>query len=169
MRIFSGKKFEVYVEKVPLPNGRERQLEYIKHRGSVVLLPLLEDKIVMIYQYRPVIGKWIYELPAGSVEEGEDPLSTAKRELVEETGYEAESITEVMSFYPSPGITTEVMRLYLARDLRYVGAKPEDYEVIEVRPMEFSQVEKLMNEGAIQDAKTLIGIYYLKSKGILGP
>ncbi|AWR98891.1 NUDIX hydrolase [Metallosphaera hakonensis] len=167
MKVFSGRKFEVHVDKVVLPNHRERTVEYVKHRGSVVLIPMLhEDEIVMIYQYRPVIGKWIYELPAGTMEEGEDPLATAKRELIEETGYEATSLTELLSFYPSPGITNEIMHIYLARDLRYVGAKPEEYEVIEVKPMKFNEIESLIMDGTIQDGKTVLGILYLKNKGI---
>ncbi|AEB95477.1 MAG: NUDIX hydrolase [Metallosphaera sp.] len=167
MKIFSGKKFEVHVEKVSLPNGKERQLEYVKHRGSVVLVPLLEDKVIMIKQYRPVIGKWIYEFPAGTIDEGEDPETTAKRELIEETGYEAGSLTKLLSFYPSPGITNEVMHLYLASDLKYVGARPEEYEVIKVEPMEFKDLENLVINGSIEDGKTIIGVLYVKYKGVL--
>ncbi|QKR00379.1 NUDIX hydrolase [Metallosphaera tengchongensis] len=169
MKVFSGKKFEVHVDKVGLPNGKERELEYVKHRGSAVIIPILEDKLILIRQYRPVIGKWIYELPAGSVEEEEDPLSTAKRELVEETGYEAEDLREILRFYPSPGITTELMHLYLAHGLKYVGAKPEEYEVIQVIPLKFTEVKNLLDKGEIEDGKTLIAIYYLMNKGILDP
>ncbi|QGA53340.1 NUDIX domain-containing protein [Sulfolobus sp. E5-1-F] len=162
MKIFSGKKFEVFIDKVKLPNGYERELEFVKHRGSVVIIPRINNnEIIMIRQFRPVIGKWIYELPAGTIEEGEDPLNTAKRELVEEIGYEAGKMTEIISFYASPGITTEYMRLYLAEDLKYVGAKPEPYEIIEPIRVSIDEAIKMVRERKIEDAKTIIGVFAL--------
>jgi len=92
----------VFVEKVQLPNGKERRLEYVRHRGSAVVVPRIQNDLLMIRQYRPVISKWILEFPAGSIEEGEDPEITARRELVEEVGYEAGKLTKLFSFYPSP-------------------------------------------------------------------
>ncbi|AAK42343.1 NUDIX hydrolase [Sulfolobus islandicus Y.G.57.14] len=162
MKIFSGKKFEVHIDKVKLPNGYERELEFVKHRGSVVIIPKINNEIILIRQFRPVIDKWIYELPAGTIEEGEDPLNTANRELIEEIGYEAGKMKEIISFYASPGITTEYMRLYLAEDLRYVGAKPEPYEIIEPIRLSIEEAIKMIRERKIEDAKTIIGIFTLK-------
>ncbi|ACP39485.1 NUDIX hydrolase [Saccharolobus islandicus] len=162
MKIFSGKKFEVHIDKVKLPNGYERELEFVKHRGSVVIIPKINNEIILIRQFRPVIDKWIYELPAGTIEDGEDPLNTANRELIEEIGYEAGKLKEIISFYASPGITTEYMRLYLAEDLRYVGAKPEPYEIIEPIRLSIEEAIKMIRERKIEDAKTIIGIFTLK-------
>ncbi|MEM0304544.1 MAG: NUDIX hydrolase [Saccharolobus sp.] len=165
MKIFSGKKFEVYLEKVKLPNGYEREVEYVNHRGSVVIIPKLSDnKIILIKQYRPVIGKWIYELPAGTLEINEDPLQAARRELIEEIGFEAGKITEIMGFYVSPGVTNEYMRLYIAEDLKYVGAKPEPYEIIEPVEVTINDAINLIRERKIEDAKTIIGVLTLKTR-----
>ncbi|ADX84078.1 NUDIX hydrolase [Sulfolobus islandicus HVE10/4] len=156
------KNLEVHIDKVKLPNGYERELEFVKHRGSVVIIPKINNEIILIRQFRPVIDKWIYELPAGTIEEGEDPLNTANRELIEEIGYEAGKMKEIISFYASPGITTEYMRLYLAEDLRYVGAKPEPYEIIEPIRLSIEEAIKMIRERKIEDAKTIIGIFTLK-------
>lgn len=161
MKIYSGKKFEVEIEKFKLPNGKIRETEYIKHRGSVVILPVLDNgEIIMIKQFRPIIGKWIYELPAGTLEKGEDPLEAARRELVEETGYEAENITHLIDFYPSPGVSNEFMHLYLATNLKFVGAKPEEYEVIEVKRFSKEELIQMIKNKEIIDAKTLASLLY---------
>ncbi len=161
MKVFSCKKFEVHVEKVKLPNGKERELQYVKHRGSSVVIPILDGKLILIKQYRPVIGKWIYEFPAGTIEENEDPLTTAKRELIEEIGYEAKEIVHLFDFYPSPGITNELMHMYLAKGLTYVGSHPEEYEVIEPFPVTLEEALSMLTRRDIEDAKTVIGVLYL--------
>ncbi|AWR96512.1 NUDIX domain-containing protein [Acidianus sulfidivorans JP7] len=161
MKIYSGKKFELYIEKFQLPNGKIRETEFIKHRGSAVILPLIDDSnLILIRQYRPVIQKWIYELPAGTVEEKEDPLYTAKRELIEETGYDAEKIIHLIDFYPSPGVSNELMHLYLATNLKFVGAHPEDYEVIEVEKVSKESALQMIKNKQICDAKTILGLLY---------
>ncbi|MCY0849351.1 NUDIX hydrolase [Sulfuracidifex metallicus] len=165
MKIYNGRKFSLEVEKVTLPNGFERELEIIKHRGSAAILPLIgEDEIILIKQYRPVIGKYIFEIPAGSVEDGEDVFTTARRELEEEIGYQAEELDEVLSFYPSPGITNEEMHLFLAKGLRYVGAKPEPYEIIEPIKVKIQDALAMVERRDIVDAKTIIAIYFIARK-----
>ncbi len=162
MKIYHGRKFDLEVEKVTLPNGVERELEIVKHRGSVAMLPMISnDEVILIRQYRPVIGKYIYEIPAGSVEEGEDVETTARRELEEEIGYQAENMEEVLSFYPSPGITNEEMHLFLAQGLKYVGAKPEPYEIIEPIRVKVEEALSMIKRKEIVDAKTIIGIYFI--------
>lgn len=161
MKIYSGKKFEVEIEKFQLPNGKIRETEFVKHRGSSVILPILDDnQIVLIRQYRPVINKWIYELPAGTVEEGEDPLETAKRELIEETGYQAGKIIHLIDFYPSPGVSSELMHVYLATNLKLVGAHPEEYEVIEIKKVSRNEIIQMIRNKEINDAKTLASLLY---------
>ncbi|AWR93481.1 NUDIX hydrolase [Acidianus brierleyi] len=162
MKVFSCKKFEVNVDKITLPNGKEKELQYIKHRGSAVMIPVIDrENIVLIKQYRPVIGKWIYEFPAGTIEENEEPEVTARRELIEEVGYEAGELIHLFDFYPSPGITTELMHMYLAKNLKFVGSKPEEYEIIESEKMSLDNAINMFLQGQIEDGKTIIGILYL--------
>ncbi len=162
MKIYNGKKFSLELEKVTLPNGYEKNLEVIRHRGSAAVIPLLnKEEIILIRQYRPVIGRYIYEIPAGSVEEGEDIATTAQRELEEEIGYQAEKMEKVMSFYPSPGITDEEMHLFLAQGLKYVGAKPEPYEIIEPLRVKISEAYSMIEKKEIVDAKTIIAVYFI--------
>lgn len=161
MKLFSGKKFEVYLDKFDLPNGKVRETEYIRHRGSAVIIPLIdENTIILEKQFRPIIGKWVYELPAGTIEEGEPPEITAKRELIEETGYDAETLIHLIDFYPSPGVSTELMHLFLAKGLKFVGSKPEEYEVIEIEKKSLDEALEMIKNHEIEDAKTIIGILY---------
>jgi ADP-ribose pyrophosphatase len=162
MEIYRGKKFNVYVEKVILPNGKERIVEKIEHRGSVVIIPILNDKVILLKQYRPVINKWLYELPAGTLEH-DDVIEEAKRELLEETGYEANEIKYLFKFYTSPGIITEVMHVVLAKNLNYKGRKLEEGEVINVELKSFEEIKNMIFKGEIIDGKTIAAVLFYLS------
>lgn len=135
--------------------------DVLLHPGAVVILPLLDgDRVVMLRQYRPGPLEWLYELPAGTVEEGEDPEETARRELVEETGYEAGRLRLLFKVYPSPGVSTEVMYMYLAEDLRYVGARPEKGEFLETVVLGLDEAVDMVRRGEIVDGKTVMLLLY---------
>jgi NTP pyrophosphohydrolases including oxidative damage repair enzymes len=159
MEIYKGKKFNVCLDRVILPNGKEKIIEKVEHKGSVVIFPILNDKIILIRQFRPVINQYIYELPAGTLE-GNNIIEEAKRELLEETGYEAREIKYLFKFYPSPGISTEIMHVVLAKDLTYKGRKTEEGEVIEVEMKTIEEIKYMILKGEIIDGKTIASFLY---------
>ena len=141
--------------------GRRIVRDVLLHPGAVVVLPLLDDdRIVMLRQFRPGPLEWVYELPAGTVEEGEDPVETARRELVEETGYEASELRLLFRMYPSPGVSTEVMYMFLARGLRYVGARPEESEILRTVVLRLDDALDMIARGEIVDGKTIALLLY---------
>ena len=161
LEIFRGRRVKLYVEEHLLPNGNKALREVIRFPNSVVILPLITiDKIVLLYQYRPAIRKWIYELPAGIIEGNEDPAETASRELIEETGYKAGTLKQVFSMYLAPGYSTEYMYAFIAYDLKEVGAKPEPYEVIRREIIGVDEALEMIRNHEIIDAKTIALILY---------
>ena len=132
------------------------------HPGSVVILAVdKESRVLLERQYRHSARKFLYELPAGSLDEGENPLAAGKRELLEETGYSARKWKRILYFWPSPGFLEEVMSVYLATDLRPGTAHPEDDEVIEIQFVPLKKAVAMVVSGAIQDAKTIAGVLWL--------
>lgn len=165
MKIFSSPKFDVIIEKFSLPNGKEVEKPFVKHRGSVVIVPFIDrEKIIMIKQFRPIVGKWLLELPAGTIEENEDELTTAKRELEEEIGYRAKNFTKVFSFYVSPGVTTEIMHVFIAKDLVKTSQHLEEYEVIEPFEIKLVDAVNLVLEGKVEDGKTMLSLLFISQK-----
>ena len=141
--------------------GRVVAYDALRHPGAVAVLAVDRDGRVLVErQFRPAVGGWVLEIPAGTLEPGEDPAETARRELVEETGYEPERLCHVASFHPSPGTSSEVIHIYRAYGLRYVGARPEEDELIETLWMEPERLleEQLRGTG---DSKTLIAVLLL--------
>ncbi|MEZ0393584.1 MAG: NUDIX hydrolase [Desulfurococcaceae archaeon] len=156
--MFKGLRFDV--ERVTVEaRGRTFQRDVVVFPQSSVILPLLDDRrALFLSQYRAPINDYIFEVPAGVVNPGETPLEAAKRELVEETGYEASSWQYLGSFYPVPGYSTELMHFFVARGLRHVGARPEPYELIEVQEVEMSDALGMLKGGEIKDMKTALAI-----------
>ncbi|MEM0373782.1 MAG: NUDIX hydrolase [Sulfolobaceae archaeon] len=162
MKIFESKKFSVHLEKFLLPNGKEYETAYIRHRGSVIIIPFLDNEtVLMIRQYRPIVNKWLLEFPAGTIEENEKVEETAKRELIEETGYLAEDIKIIHSYFVSPGTSTEKMYIAIANELKFIGSKPESYELIELMPIKIAKIKELVKRKEIEDGKTLVAILFL--------
>lgn len=162
MAIITKKNKFIYIRtKLPLPNGDRVYLQMIKHPGAVLIVPFLtNDKIVMIKQYRPVLGKYLYELPAGTLDKGEDLSICAKRELWEETGYKAKRITKLGKIYPVPGYATEVIYIYKAQNLMKEMPHCEADEVIHPFVINRRKIKALFAKGRIQDAKTICGLAF---------
>jgi ADP-ribose pyrophosphatase len=162
--VFQCPLFKVLHDKLIEPGGRCNEREVIRHNGSVVILALDNSKskkdpwIVMERQYRHAAQQYLWELPAGKIESGEDPLEGAKRELAEETGYRAKKWRPLVEYYASPGFLGESMKVFLAEGLEPGAAHPEEDEQIELRLVKLSEVLKMIEKGAILDGKTLTSV-----------
>src|SRR6266478_6448169 len=161
---YKGKVFSVFSEKVIEPGGATNTRDIIRHNGSVVILAVDESKnpqdpdIIFERQYRHAAGQFLIELPAGRVEPGEAPLTAAKREMIEETGYRAKRWTLLTKYFASPGFLGEWMQIYLARDIRDGISTPEPDENIEVFRLPLSEALALIAANKIHDGKTLISL-----------
>ncbi len=157
-----GKKISFAVVRKKLPGGRTVNVDVVEHPGAVLIIPFLSrDKIIFLHQYRPVLGKYLLELPAGTLGKRERPLDCARRELVEETDHRAGRCVRLGKIYPVPGYSTEVIYIYKAEKLvRQKGTKDTD-EVIRTRILGRSEVKKLLRSGRITDAKTLAALVLL--------
>ena len=162
--VFDGPLFNVYREEIVEPAGVRVSRDIVRHNGSVVILAVDSSKskrdpwIVMERQYRHAAGQYLWEVPAGKIDEGEEPLAAARRELAEETGYRARKWKPLATYYASPGFVGEAMMLYLAEDLYAGDANPEEDEKIELRLIKLSEMVKMIGKGAIHDGKTLIAV-----------
>ena len=159
--IFRGRIFELKKVRMKAPTGREFEHDVIFHPGAAVIVPLLSwDKFVLVKQYRAAVGKMIFEFPAGTLEKGEKPLACAKREIIEETGFEAKRWHKLVSFYPAPGISTEFMHIFVASALVPKPMALDTDEFLERRVVSFSRLQSMILNGSIIDAKTIIGFLY---------
>ncbi len=171
--VFDGPLFKVLRDRLIEPGGKEGARDIIRHNGSVVILALDNSKskknpwVVVERQYRHAAQQFLWELPAGKLEAGEDALAGAKRELEEETGYRARKWTPLVEYYASPGFLGESMKVFLAEGLVAGDAHPEDDEQIELRLVKLSEVLKMIDKGAILDGKTLSSVllYARKTAG----
>ena len=160
--IFNGRVFDIKVDKIEYDSGNEDVREVIIHNGGAVVLPVTnEGKIVLVKQYRYPFDEFMLELPAGKLELDEDPLNCATRELTEETGYSSDSINLIGKIYTSPGFCTEILYIYSANNLKMGNHnRDEGEEGMLVYEMTLDEVNNLISEGKIVDAKTISGIYY---------
>ncbi len=143
--------------------------EVVEFGEAVAALPIKDNnRIVLIKQFRPAINRWIIEIPAGKLEPNETPEECIKRELVEEIGYRPKTLIKLCSLYLTPGYSNEVLHLYIAKDLEYIGRKPERYELIEVMELNIDDALKLLESQDVIDAKTYLAItlYIVKHRGI---
>jgi len=162
---YRGPVFWVTTDDVLEPTGVRARRDVVRHSGSVVILAVDEGsggrRVLLEKQYRHAAGRFLLELPAGRIDEGENALKAAKRELLEETGYSARSWKRILHFWASPGFVAEAMSLYLARGLRPGAAQPEDDEVIELKLVPLEKAVSMIFKGTIQDAKTIAGVLWL--------
>jgi ADP-ribose pyrophosphatase len=163
-RAFDGKLLRVRVDEVTLPSGRTSVREVVEHQGSVVIVPVTPDnQVILIRQFRHATGRILLELPAGLIDPGEEILATARRELREETGYEAGSLRHVTTVFASPGYSEERTSIVLAEGCRAGGHKPDPDEPIELVRYPIAAIPDLLVPGdtEIADAQAMIGLLWL--------
>jgi ADP-ribose pyrophosphatase len=160
-RIFSGRVFDIDRDKVLMPNGREVVVDVVRHARSVVLLPIPEPgHVILVRQYRYAVNRWLWELPAGSVDDGEEPDTAAKRECHEEIGQMPETVVRLAALHPTPGYCNEEMIFFRLSGL-FVPAEaatPDEDEDIEARSFEVREVREMIRRGEITDMKTIAGL-----------
>lgn len=148
---------------VSTAGGKRLSRQILEHNGAVVILPKAgPDRYLLIRQFRFAAKDWLWEFPAGGLEKGEALASAAKRELMEETGFRPRKIKKALEFFPTPGICAEIMYLYLAEDLVPDKAEADEDEEIDAVSFSLAQIGRMIKEGEIRDAKTIIGYFYLK-------
>ena len=158
-RVFQGRILGVRVDDVEYPNGNRSTLEVVEHNGGVSIVAMPEPaKIVLVKQFRPAIGRELWEVPAGKLEAGEDPLAAAERELIEETGYRCRELRKLWTFYTAPGFSTELLHLYVAEGLTPGDAQPEADETIDVRVFDVEEAWSMIERDEIPDAKTQVSV-----------
>jgi ADP-ribose pyrophosphatase len=160
---YRGLIVTLFVDRIQLASGATAIREVVQHPGGVVAVPVLDDgRILLIRQFRYPLGKYILELPAGKLDIGLSPLETITREIEEETGHKAADISFQMTFYTTPGISNEVIHLYIARGLTPVAQSLEEGEHITVEPYTLDECLESIRRGDIADAKTILGLLWYR-------
>ena len=157
--IYQGRILQLGIESLTLPNGTPLDLEIVRHPGGAAVVAVDErDHVCLLRQYRHASGGWLWELPAGKLEPDEPPQTTARRELLEEAGIQADQWQPLGDILVTPGFCDEVIHLFLARGLTQLAAQPGAHEVIEVHWIPFQQALAWVFEGTLRDAKTMLGL-----------
>lgn len=164
--IYRGKILNLRVDKILLPNGMEAKREIIEHSGSVAILPLIgKDKFLLVQQYRKPIDKILLEIPAGRIERGEKFKECAQRELEEETGYKSSNFKKLATVYLAPGYSSEIIHIFLARNLNKSKSNPDNDEFIKTVILNKKEALNKIISGDINDSKTIVGILlYIQNK-----
>ncbi len=162
--LLKGRAFLIRRDYLKTPDGRETKFDIIEHGGSVVIVPVDKDgNLIFVRQYRHAAGMDLLELPAGTLEAGEDPAVCAAREIREETGFAADRIEKIGDFYLAPGYSTEFMHVYLARELRYDPLEADADEFLSVETIPFEKALQMALAGELPDAKSLAALLLAKS------
>jgi len=165
-RVYTGRIINVDLDQVRFPNGSIGELEMVRHSGASAVVPFLSDpfgddpQILLLKQYRYAAEDYLYELPAGRLDPGEDPADCARRELREETGCTAERVEHLLTFYTTPGFTDEKIHLFMATGLTQGQSGRESDEFIEVQTFPLSRALSMVSSGEIRDGKTALGLLY---------
>ena len=160
-QVYSGKSVSFSADRIVLPDGKLAMREYLEHPGAVAVIPFAKrGSIILVKQYRFPIGKITYEIPAGKLGKDERPLSCVQRELEEETGFKAGKIKKLLSFWPTPAFSNEILHIYSARDLRPTRKNPDEDEFIEHIEVPFSKALAWVRSGKIRDSKTIIALLF---------
>ena len=158
--IYDGRALKLRVDTVQMASGRKTTREIVEHRDAVAMVAVdSDDNVLMVEQFRKAVDKELLEVPAGVIDPGEDPVTTVRRELREETGYLPKKVEKIGGFYPTPGYCTEYLHLYLATDLVLSPLQAEDTENIRLIRVPVSQIPSLITSGSVCDAKSIIGLF----------
>jgi 8-oxo-dGTP pyrophosphatase MutT (NUDIX family) len=158
--IHSGRIIDVSTERLRYGNGREYDLDFVRHPGAAAVVAVDgAGRVCLVRQYRHGVADFLWEIPAGKLDPGEAPEACAVRELAEETGVQARRWTPLGRFLPAPGIFTEVIHLYLARDLAVGAAAPDADEELEIRWMPIGEAAEMVLRGELNDGKTALGLW----------
>ncbi len=170
-RVYTGRVLNLDIDSVRFPDGSHGELEIIRHSGASAMVPLLDDpshpdpRIVLIRQYRYAADGYMYEIPAGRLDNGESPLTCAQRELEEETGYRAAHMKPLVTVFTTPGFTDERIHLFLAWDLTSGQEQHERNEFLTSVALPRSQVMRMIERGEICDAKTTVALLFAAAFG----
>ncbi len=166
--IYRARKFTL-VRRARKVGGEMAWGEYLVHPGAVAILAVKDGRVILVRQFRPALGLWTLEIPAGTLESGESPEEAAVREMVEETGYMPLKLIHLLDFYPTPGVSNELIKIYYTNELKHVGVSgrdlgERDMEVLEIKPKE---ALSLIDQGEVKDSKTIIALLYASQRGLL--
>lgn len=166
-QVYRGRVLALRVDDVRLPSGRIVTREVVEHPGAAAIVVLTDDgHVVMVRQYRKATESVLLEIPAGTLEPGETPLACAHRELAEEAGLRAASMTPLITFHPSPGILTEAITIFMARDLSpRTGSLDDGEEGLRAERVPLARIPALIEEGEVRDSKSLIGLLLVTGRG----
>ncbi len=162
--LMKGRAFSIRRDHLKTPDGRETKFEIIEHGGSVVIIPVDSNgNMLLVRQYRHATGQDLLELPAGTLDGDEDPKVCAAREIREETGMQAGTLTKLGDFYLVPGYSTEFMHVFLATGLRHNPLDADDDEFLSIESIPVAEVIQMADRGEIPDAKSLAALFLAKS------
>jgi ADP-ribose pyrophosphatase len=160
--IYAGRVVTLRLRELPGPDGSVRLREIVEHAPAAAVIAVDDhDQILLVRQFRPAVDQTLLELPAGILDPGEDPLTCARRELEEETGYTAERLEPLLQFYPSPGFCTELLHIFVAHGLRECSAALDEDEELELVRLPLAEALQLVRAGQITDSKTVVGLLFL--------
>ncbi|HEV3157743.1 MAG TPA: NUDIX hydrolase [Candidatus Baltobacteraceae bacterium] len=158
-RIHEGRVLNLRLDEIDSYTGGKRRVEVVEHVGGVgIIAQPTPSSIVLVRQYRHAVGQYLWEIPAGMIDRGEDPVETARRELIEETGFRAQGFRQIRVVFPSPGFCNERIHIFLAEGLTVGEAQPEDDERIEIRVWDLDEAWALVERDELLDGKTQIAL-----------
>ena len=158
--LYQGRVFKLIRENATLDNGVTTNMEFVEHPGATAIIPMLnESRVLLLKQYRHPLRKYIWEIPAGTIDPQESVINCAKRELIEETGYSANQWQKLGEITPVPGYSDERIHVYLATELQTAEQDLDRDEIINIHEVDFSEALEMIKTGKIQDAKSIAGLY----------
>lgn len=160
--MFGGRIIRLFAGKKTLPNGKKAYIEEVDHPGAALIVPFASGKMVFVRQYRAVIDKYIWELPAGIIDRGETPYACAKREIAEETGYSVRNLRRIGVIYTSPGFCNEKIHIFRADCGARKAPATEEHELLRVRHFSKKEVVSLFRSGKITDSKTIAALAFAR-------